>query len=723
MIFGMFCVMTLFFTYPLVRCISTCVPNPGDPLLNSWILAWDTHKLTTDASGFFDANIFYPYANTLAYSESQPASALLAMPVLLITQNPVLAHNWFFLFSFAVSGFGTYLLVEHLTKNALAGVVSGMIFAFCQYKIAHFTQIQMLATQWMPFALLFLDKWMHGEQWRDLVGFTVFFNLQALSSYYYALFFAIAVAVLLLYYLLKNGKRLRSKRLFVQFVCFGVLTLFINLPLAIPYFELSRAGFVRTRDTTRLFRATLTDYMATTPWNRFYGSLTAPLRGDYWSEHVFFPGIVALILALLGGKYCLFPPKTERTQTDLVGAHTHATPSGFSAVLPYACLVVLSMILAMGTFLELPGTSVRLSMPFGWLVDHVPGFQGLRVPSRINVITMLALAVMSGFGVSELQKRLRGTIPGLPKHILLMIPLLIAAEYASIPLPYSAVVPSQVPEVYEWLAGVEEDAVVIELPFASTTDGSTDWSAFPYIEGWRVYFSTYHWKSIVNGYSGFLPPGYAELVQDMSGFPDESSVSRLNEIGVNYVLLHREMWDAERREFVEQSLKAHASELSPVAEFGEVAVLRVVPQGGQVVRSLLKTATFEEKMLLIGFGVDKWKLQQGESFTMSLLWRALGDMEEDYTVYVHLLDGNGNLVGQHDSQPQGGKAPTRMWYPGQVVRDQHRLTVSPDAHPGSYRVAVGVYLLSTMERLSLTDHDGQILDDKVLLMEIDITEE
>ncbi len=145
MIFGMFCVMTLFFTYPLVRCISTCVPNPGDPLLNSWILAWDTHKLTTDASGFFDANIFYPYANTLAYSESQPASALLAMPVLLITQNPVLAHNWFFLFSFAVSGFGTYLLVEHLTKNVLAGVVSGMIFAFCQYKIAHFTQIQMLA--------------------------------------------------------------------------------------------------------------------------------------------------------------------------------------------------------------------------------------------------------------------------------------------------------------------------------------------------------------------------------------------------------------------------------------------------------------------------------------------------------------------------------------------------------------------------------------------------
>jgi hypothetical protein len=713
-----FIAMTLVFTYPAVRCLSRCVANSGDPLLNSWILAWDARGIVQNPLGVFDANIFYPFSSTLAYSESQMANALLAMPVWLISQNAILAHNWIFLSSFVLSGFGMYLLVKHLAGSGWVGLVSGIIFAFSSYRIAHFTQIQMLATQWMPFALLFLDRWLCQQKWLDVLAFTLFFNLQALSSYYYALFFGLAVAVMLLFYIiLRRGARW-SRRLVVQGVCFGVLTLIVNVPLATPYFELSRTGLVRSKETTQLFQAEWTDYLATTPWNRLYGSITAPLRGDYWSEHVFFPGSLAIILALLGLSYHLFRTRGRGGHTDMNNAGPELAPPRSNVVLMYACLLLIAMVLAMGTTWRLPGTDVELKMPFGWLFDHVPGFQGLRAPSRFSVISILALAVLSGYGAAVIRTRMKMLSPIPNVIILLFLPLAIGVENLAIPLPYAAAVPAQVPEVYRWLADLPDDTVVIELPFSSTEDGRPDWGTFPYVEGWRVYFSTFHWKSIVNGYSGFHPPGYQEFVGEMIGFPDGPSISRLNEIGIDYVLLHRDMYDAQEWSETEDALRDYRAELVPARDFGETLVLAVIPQGSQAVRQLLETASFGQKMALIGYGVDQRPLRPGESFTLSLLWRAVDEMGEDYTVFTHVVDSKGTLVAQHDGPPQGGRAPTSGWHKGQITRDQHQLTVSDDVAPGVYKVSIGVYSWPTIERLSVIDEDGRVIDDNINVMEL-----
>jgi len=711
-----FIVATAIFTYPKILCLPSCVRNSGDPLLNAWILAWDVHKLTTNLKGFFNANIFYPHLNTLAYSETQLANALLAMPILLIFHNPVLAHNWVQLFSFAASGFGMYLLVQHLTSSRIAGIVSGVVFAFCPYKMAH-SQLQMLATQWMPLALLYLDKSLREQKWQNFLFLTLFFNLQALSSYYYALFFTLTVGVLSLLYLLVERGKLWSKRLVPRLACCALLTLSIQLSLASPYFRLAHMGFVRTEETTRLFQATWADYLTATPENWLYGSLTAPLRGPYWSEHTASPGVLAAILAILwvvNGLSTLASPSTASSDNK---------PSQARVALMYAFLLVFSVVMAMGTSWEPPGTDVQIHLPFGWLFNHMPGFRGVRVPSRFNVITMLALAVLSGYGMARVENSLRKGMPPLKAAVGVILPVLVAFEYLAVPVPYAAVVPSEIPEVYKWLATLEEDAVVLELPFPSTTDAHPNWAVFPFVEGWRVYFSAFHWKRMVNGYSGFLPPGYSSFVEDMLGFPDESSISRLHEIGVTYVILHQDMLDPEQRNRVRDGLKKFSSDLLSVREFGEVRILKVEPQGGQAIRDLIKQTTFDGKMSLIGFGVDKQVLRPGESFTLSLLWRAVGSMNQDYTVFVHLVDEKGHLLGQHDSQPQEGKVPTSTWRLGEVVRDQHHLVVSPDASPGVAYLIIGVYRLSTMERLPLIDEDGQVLDDKVTLMSLEVNED
>jgi uncharacterized membrane protein len=96
----------------------------------------------------------------------------------------------------------------------------------------------------------------------------------------------------------------------------------------------------------------------------------------------------------------------------------------------------------------------------------------------------------------------------------------------------------------------------------------------------------------------------------------------------------------------------------------------------------------------------------GEPLHLTLYWRALRRMTEDYTVFVHLLSPDGRIVAQADRQPQNYTYPTRWWVPNEVVPDAIQLDVPPDAPAGPYRLRVGLYRAETGERLPLTAGPG-----------------
>lgn len=104
---------------------------------------------------------------------------------------------------------------------------------------------------------------------------------------------------------------------------------------------------------------------------------------------------------------------------------------------------------------------------------------------------------------------------------------------------------------------------------------------------------------------------------------------------------------------------------------------------------------------------------------VTLYWRALAEMEKDYTVFVHLIDEEGQLEAQDDSQPKGGVSPTRIWKAGEVIEDEHILSLSPNGAEERYHLIVGMYDLATMERLAAFDADGsRLLHDVIVLGEI-----
>ena len=91
--------------------------NGGDARLIIWTLAWDNHALLDRAPSLFEANIFYPAKDALAYSEHLYGISLFTLPVYALTRNPVLAYNLVWLLSFLLSAAAAHALAWRATQR------------------------------------------------------------------------------------------------------------------------------------------------------------------------------------------------------------------------------------------------------------------------------------------------------------------------------------------------------------------------------------------------------------------------------------------------------------------------------------------------------------------------------------------------------------------------------------------------------------------------------
>lgn len=106
---------------------------------------------------------------------------------------------------------------------------------------------------------------------------------------------------------------------------------------------------------------------------------------------------------------------------------------------------------------------------------------------------------------------------------------------------------------------------------------------------------------------------------------------------------------------------------------------------------------------LIGYRVSpRLQVRPGDSFDVTLYWRSLARVSQDYTVFVHLLDAHGVLSAQQDSMPRGGTYPTSIWAPPEIIQDTYTLTVGPDATPGDYQLEIGMYQWPSLQRLPVS---------------------
>jgi hypothetical protein len=159
---------------------------------------------------------------------------------------------------------------------------------------------------------------------------------------------------------------------------------------------------------------------------------------------------------------------------------------------------------------------------------------------------------------------------------------------------------------------------------------------------------------------------------------------------------------------------------------GEAAVLDYVRVGGGLPGDEApdQAASFNlgREVELLGYDLEVSDAQPGGAVRLVLYWRAERRMDEDYTVFVHLVGADGRIWGQRDSEPESGFYRTSFWDVGEVVRDEHRLSIDADASPGEHRIEVGMYVLSTGERLPVLDEAGATTGEAISLGTIAVSE-
>ncbi|MFQ5594357.1 MAG: ArnT family glycosyltransferase [Anaerolineae bacterium] len=126
---------------------------------------------------------------------------------------------------------------------------------------------------------------------------------------------------------------------------------------------------------------------------------------------------------------------------------------------------------------------------------------------------------------------------------------------------------------------------------------------------------------------------------------------------------------------------------------------------------------FEGKLALIGFDLDRRAVTPGETLHLTLFWQAISPMEEDYTVFTHLLRPPDQIWAQEDDQPRDGQSPTSTWEPGEVIDDRYELALPDDAPPGEYKIEIGVYRPATGGRLKVGLSDQGIVLARVRVAE------
>jgi hypothetical protein len=182
---------------------------------------------------------------------------------------------------------------------------------------------------------------------------------------------------------------------------------------------------------------------------------------------------------------------------------------------------------------------------------------------------MLGLALFSAWGVAALLEKVaffrrRSVVVGL-------VSILVLAEYAAVPVPLVRIErPGKEPAIYEEVRKLSASATLIELPMPAR-DAEEFEDAVP------TYRSTFHWRRIVNGYSGYAPPAYRVVREAMERFPDRKTFDLLERLEVGYILVHTSEYRARKGQEIAAALEAFARRATLLARAGGDLLFRVNP--------------------------------------------------------------------------------------------------------------------------------------------------
>jgi hypothetical protein len=523
-------VLAAIFTYPYVFQFTNAGRlDTNDGRWSIWVVSWVAHALTTDPRQLFNANIFYPHANALAFSEGNIVEGAIGAPVWALTKNPYATHNFVFLIAFMQSFVATYYLVRHLTGDRRAAILAGMMFAYCPFAFARQAHIQLLMVGFLPWVMLAWHRFLDRTTLTRAIELGVVMGLTGLACAYYGIFAGGMIAFASIWFAIARWRWKESAYVagvaVAAVVCVGLIA-----PFFVPYAQMQEStGFQRT--LSGQYSANAGAWLISSAWaHRWWAPyLWAP-------SEVLFPGILALILGCWGATFV--------KERDGVGLKRDEARF-------YIGLAVFTFWLTFG-----PGAGL-----YTLLYYTVPVFSFLRAPSRAGIVVTLCLVVLAAPALVVLMRRRAANAA------FAVLFVLVVADLYRAPLRMREAPP--LPHAYRTIAGLPK-APVIELPYWSDSISFHRHAEY-------MLASTAHWQPLVNGYSDHIPQDFRDHAAALSQFPSRESFRILEPLAARYAVFHLDLMAPNDREQLIRRLDFEYTDyLRPLEKDGNVWLYEIV---------------------------------------------------------------------------------------------------------------------------------------------------
>ena len=481
------------------------VAYAGDSLESVYLVAWNVHAAFGEAA-LFEANVLHPLGSALAFTDHRLLPSLAVAPVVWATGNPVLAYNVAVLFATLLAAFGARHLARTLGLPPWPAWVAGALYAFHTYQINEAPRLHIIAHGFLPFAITELIRYLEKGERRHAFTAAGLMLLQGLASNYHLLYGSLLIALVAALFLIRKPAS-TLRRLPWLLLAAGAAALLFT-PIALTYLRAAEAHDY-TRELPR--GVDIAHFMSTTPTNWIYGAIGVDVRLQQQGPH--FVGFVSLALAALACLGWLRRWGRANSERGLLSPRVWVPGA--------AVLAVIFFSLALGRDVDVFGLHLGPG-PYRLLYAFVPGFQLVRIPERLALLAMLFVALLAARGLALAGAR----APRLALALGLLVPL----EHVS-PLPLSERVPvgDTVPTVYSFLAQTPVSAVA-ELPVRG--------EGLVREETYEMYFSAYHFRPLVGGYTAFPSLLTTVLRRFAAEFPAEVALQALTRVGVDTVVVH-----------------------------------------------------------------------------------------------------------------------------------------------------------------------------------------
>ncbi|HEV7858810.1 MAG TPA: DUF4214 domain-containing protein [Pyrinomonadaceae bacterium] len=395
-IFLAFILLTLLMTWPWALHLRDAIPDPGDPYVHAYFLWWDFHQTFHDPLHLFEATMFYPYHQTLAFSESDYGIALLFFPFFALGLRPLTIYILATLFGFAFTGYGAFRLARTLNLSNGAAWVTGIVFAFVPYRFNQLSHLPIIFTGWVPLLLEALILFTRERSWKRAGWLGLTFLMNALTCLTWFVLTSIPLALSALF-LMARYRAWREKTFWLRGGIATGAALLVLFPFLLPYYRVSQAlGFIRSSAEVTEYSARFINWLAVEERNKLWHGLGgAGIR----NEMVLFPGLMPPLLLLAAMFSALAvavrsvraPPRIFRALREMNWTSMFRQEVRSEA---FALGFIWTIIGFLGSF----GLN---SFFHRALYEYVPLFRSMRVAARWSMIAYLGLALLSGLGAQS----------------------------------------------------------------------------------------------------------------------------------------------------------------------------------------------------------------------------------------------------------------------------------------------------------------------------------